>query len=102
MLIVRDVSNYNTVNQTYLDEIAEVDTPYTRLMHEYYGTLFPLWDESYFPPPFQEWVLNVSAAAVQAYPELATEIIVGNMDVDTAYDGPSYGMVYIPLRWRKC
>jgi hypothetical protein len=24
-----------------------VDTPFTRLMYEYYGTLFPLWDESY-------------------------------------------------------
>jgi inosine-uridine nucleoside N-ribohydrolase len=46
IIVVGDVSNYNTINQNYLDEIALVDTPYTRLMYEYYGTEFPMWDES--------------------------------------------------------
>lgn len=41
----RDVSRNNTVTQAYLDEIAEVDTDFTRLVHEHYG-FNPLWDET--------------------------------------------------------
>jgi hypothetical protein len=33
------------------------------------------------------------AAAVQAHPEIVLETVVLHMDVDTAYDSPSYGMV---------
>jgi len=46
LLIMRDVADQNVVTQEYLDEIAKVNTPYTRLMHKYYGTACPFWDES--------------------------------------------------------
>jgi len=34
-----------------------------------------------------------SAAAVQAYPELVTDIQIVHMDVNTVYDSPKYGRV---------
>jgi hypothetical protein len=34
-----------SVDEKYLDDIAEVETPFTTLMRQYYG-MHPLWDES--------------------------------------------------------
>jgi len=78
--VVGEVSSYMTVDEKYLDDIAEVETPFTTLMRQYYG-MHPLWDES--------------AAAIQAHPEIVTQSIVAHMDVNTAYNGPSYGKCHI-------
>lgn len=32
--------------QDFLDEVYEVKNPYSELMHKYYGTEFPFWDET--------------------------------------------------------
>lgn len=40
--IAGNVANQVTVSQEYLDDIYKVKNPYSTLMHEYYGTIFPL------------------------------------------------------------
>ena len=44
--IVGNAANQVMSTQDYLDEVYEVETPYTKLVHEYYGTEFPFWDET--------------------------------------------------------
>lgn len=60
-------------------------------MYEYYGTLFPLWDESYSPIMYIIDLAN-SAAVVLPHPEIATNVVVAYMP--GVYDRPSYGMVF--------
>jgi hypothetical protein len=40
-----------------------------------------------------ENVADLRAAAIHAHPEIVTQSIVAHMDVNTAYNGPSYGKV---------
>jgi hypothetical protein len=40
--IAGNVANQVSVTQEYLDDIYKVKNPYSTLMHEYYGTIFPL------------------------------------------------------------
>lgn len=72
----------NTVisSQEFLDEIYEVKNPYTELMHEYYGTQFPFWDET--------------AAAVMVDPSIVKNSTQFYLDVDTSYGSPSYGNIH--------
>lgn len=44
--IVGNAANQVMSTQDFLDEVYEVQTPYTELFHEYYGTEFPFWDET--------------------------------------------------------
>lgn len=44
--IVGNAANQVMSTQDYLDEVWEIQTPYTKLVHEYYGTEFPFWDET--------------------------------------------------------
>lgn len=44
--IVGNAANQVMSTQDYLDEVYEIETPYTKLVHEYYGTEFPFWDET--------------------------------------------------------
>lgn len=44
--IVGNAANQVMSTQDYLDEVYEVENPYTKLVHEYYGTEFPFWDET--------------------------------------------------------
>lgn len=41
-----NAANQVMSTQEYLDEVYEVETPYTKLVHEHYGTEFPFWDET--------------------------------------------------------
>ena len=46
IVIAGNVANQVTPTQGFLDEIYEVKNPYSQLMYDYYGTLFPFWDET--------------------------------------------------------
>ena len=78
--IVGNAANQVIVSQDWLDEIHEVENVYSDLMYEYYGTLFPLWDET--------------AAAVMLDPSLITNSTKFYLDVDTSYASPSYGNIH--------
>lgn len=78
--IAGNVANQVSVSQAYLDEIYEVKNPYSTLMHEYYGTLFPFWDET--------------AAAILLDPSIITNSTSFYLDVDVASGSPSYGNIH--------
>lgn len=61
--IAGNVANQVISTQEFLDEVYEVENPYSKLMHEYYGTIFPFWDET--------------AAAIMVDPTIATNTSVG-------------------------
>ncbi len=44
--IAGNVANQVMSTQDFLNEIYEVKNPYTELMYNHYGTLFPFWDET--------------------------------------------------------
>lgn len=46
IVIGGNVANQVISSQEFLDEIYEVKNPYSKLMYEYYGTVFPFWDET--------------------------------------------------------
>ncbi|KAG9678001.1 nucleoside hydrolase, partial [Aureobasidium melanogenum] len=78
--IAGNVANQVTVSQEYLDDIYKVKNPYSTLMHEYYGTIFPLWDET--------------AAAILLDPTIVKNTTSFYLDVDTAPSSPSYGNIH--------
>jgi inosine-uridine nucleoside N-ribohydrolase len=63
IVIAGNVANQVISTQEFLDEIYEVKNPYSKLMYEYYGTIFPFWDET--------------AAALMVDPTLATNTSTG-------------------------
>ncbi|KAG9689929.1 nucleoside hydrolase, partial [Aureobasidium melanogenum] len=78
--IAGNVANQVTVSQEYLDDIYKVKNPYSTLMHEYYGTIFPLWDET--------------AATILLDPTIVKNTTSFYLDVDTAPSSPSYGNIH--------
>lgn len=46
IIIAGNVANQVFPTQAFLDEVYEVDNPYSRMMYNYYGTSFPFWDET--------------------------------------------------------
>ncbi|KAI3391371.1 hypothetical protein diail_7480 [Diaporthe ilicicola] len=77
--IVGNAANQVMSTQGYLDEVFEVETPYTKLVHEYYGTEFPFWDETaMFSVLDPSNVLNSTTFY---------------LDVDVAYASPYYGNI---------
>ncbi|OBT71219.1 hypothetical protein VF21_09875 [Pseudogymnoascus sp. 05NY08] len=79
--IAGNVANQVISTQEFIDEVYEVKNPYSRLMHEYYGTSFPFWDET--------------AMALLIDPTIATNSSTVYIDVDTAYASPNYGNVHV-------
>lgn len=80
IVIAGNVANQVMSTQDFLDEIYEVKNPYTELMHKYYGTEFPFWDET--------------AAAVMVDPEIVRNSTQFYLDVDTSYGSPTYGNIH--------
>ncbi|KAK5000395.1 hypothetical protein LTR66_000752 [Elasticomyces elasticus] len=78
--VAGNVANQVMSTQDFLDEIFEVKNPYTELIHKYYGTEFPFWDET--------------AAALMIDPSLALNATSFYIDVDTSYASPSYGNIH--------
>ncbi|CAD0110002.1 unnamed protein product [Aureobasidium uvarum] len=78
--IAGNVANQVSVTQEYLDDIYKVKNPYSTLMHKYYGTIFPLWDET--------------AAAILLDPTIVKNTTSFYLDVDTAPSSPSYGNIH--------
>ncbi|KAJ9619230.1 hypothetical protein H2203_008559 [Taxawa tesnikishii (nom. ined.)] len=78
--IVGNAANQIAVTQDMLDEIYEVKNPYSELMYNYYGTIFPYWDET--------------AAAVMLEPSIVTNKTSFYLDVDTSYASPTYGNIH--------
>ncbi|POS80230.1 hypothetical protein DHEL01_v201389 [Diaporthe helianthi] len=77
--IVSNAANQVMSTQDFLDEVYEVQTPYTKLFHEYYGTEFPFWDETaMFSVLESSNVLNSTAFY---------------LDVDVSYASPYYGNI---------
>lgn len=79
--IAGNVANQVLSTQDFLDEIYTVQNPYTKLIYEHYGTIFPFWDET--------------AAAIMVDASLATNTSIVYLDVDTAYGSPSYGNIHV-------
>lgn len=46
IVIAGNVANQVHSSQEYLDEVYRVKSPFTRLLHDHYGTKFPFWDET--------------------------------------------------------
>lgn len=44
--VAGNVANQVQSTQDFLDEIYQVKNPYSELMYNYYGTMFPFWDET--------------------------------------------------------
>lgn len=44
--IAGNVANQVISSQEFLDEIYEVKNPYSKLVYEEYGVIFPFWDET--------------------------------------------------------
>lgn len=41
-----NVANQVISSQDFLDEIYEVQNPYSKMVYDHYGTIFPFWDET--------------------------------------------------------
>lgn len=61
--IAGNVANQVQSTQSFLDEIYEVKNPYSELVYNHYGTIFPFWDET--------------AAALMIDPTIATNTTTG-------------------------
>lgn len=46
IVIAGNVANQVMSSQEFLDEIAEVQNPFSKVVYEAYGTIFPFWDET--------------------------------------------------------
>ncbi|OZJ03814.1 hypothetical protein BZG36_03814 [Bifiguratus adelaidae] len=79
--IAGNVANQGIASQDFQAEIYQVKNSYSKLIHDYYPTIFPFWDET--------------AMALLIDPTLATNTSIVYMDVDTAYSSPSYGNVHV-------
>ncbi|KAJ7300959.1 Inosine/uridine-preferring nucleoside hydrolase domain-containing protein [Mycena albidolilacea] len=77
--LVGNAANLLISTQEFLDEIYEVKNPYSELVHAYYGTGLPFWDET--------------AAAVMVDPSIVTDSVEFYVDIDTAYSSPYYGYI---------
>ncbi|KAM4065978.1 inosine-uridine preferring nucleoside hydrolase [Hirsutella rhossiliensis] len=78
--LIGNAANQFIPSEDYLNELAEVENPYTRLMHRYYDRRFPFWD--------------ATAAAVMLDPGIVTNSTEFYVDVDTSYASPSYGTIH--------
>ncbi|TVY83690.1 Uncharacterized protein LSUE1_G003805 [Lachnellula suecica] len=79
--IAGNVANQVQSTQVFLDEIYEVKNPYSELVYNHYGTLFPFWDET--------------AMGLLIDPTLSVNSTTVLMDVDVAYASPNYGNVHV-------
>ncbi|KAF7359865.1 putative inosine-uridine preferring nucleoside hydrolase [Mycena venus] len=77
--LVGNAANLLIATQDFLDEIYEVKNPYSELVHAYYVTQLPFWDET--------------AAAVMVDPAIVTDSMEFYVDVDTAYSSSYYGYI---------
>ncbi|KIW15108.1 hypothetical protein PV08_07895 [Exophiala spinifera] len=78
--IVGNAANQVFPTQAYWDEVYQVKNAYTELAYNYYGTIFPFWDETaMFSVLDPANVLN----STQFY-----------LDVDTAASSPNYGNIH--------
>ncbi|KAF1821597.1 nucleoside hydrolase [Dissoconium aciculare CBS 342.82] len=77
--VTGNAANQVMSDQGFLDEIHQVRNAYTDLVHKYYGTIFPFWDET--------------AAAIMVDPNIVTNSTDFYVDVDTSYASPSYGNI---------
>ncbi|OMP83343.1 hypothetical protein BK809_0004724 [Diplodia seriata] len=75
-----NVANQVMSTQAFLDEVYDVKNPYSELMHTYYGTEFPFWDET--------------AAAIMLDPSIVTNSTQFYLDVDVSFGSPSYGNIH--------
>ncbi|KAI5363105.1 putative inosine/uridine-preferring nucleoside hydrolase domain, ribonucleoside hydrolase [Septoria linicola] len=82
--ICGNVANQVMTTQDFLDELIEVENPYSRLYHDYADTSFPFWDET--------------AMAVMLDPSIVKNSTKFYLDVDTSYASPSYGNIHAHQR----
>ncbi|KAG4025342.1 hypothetical protein MFRU_060g00180 [Monilinia fructicola] len=75
-----NVANQVMSTQAFLDEIHEIKNKYSDIVHEYYGTEFPFWDET--------------AAAIMVDQSIVTNSSSFYVDVDISYGSPSYGNIH--------
>ncbi|SMR58740.1 unnamed protein product [Zymoseptoria tritici ST99CH_1E4] len=78
--IVGNAANQVLITQDFLDELYQVKTPYTELLHAYSSLGQPFWDET--------------AAAVMVEPSIVRNSTRFFVDVDTSFGSPSYGNIH--------
>ncbi|CAG8972813.1 hypothetical protein HYALB_00007738 [Hymenoscyphus albidus] len=83
IVIAGNVANQVMSTQAFLDEVYEVENPYSYLMNRYYnaGGTFPFWDET--------------AMAVLLDRGVVVNCSTVYIDVDTAYSSPNYGNIHV-------
>ncbi|KAK0708525.1 Inosine/uridine-preferring nucleoside hydrolase domain-containing protein [Lasiosphaeris hirsuta] len=77
--IVGNVANVLTPDTAYLEDVFEVENPFSQLMLSYAPTFLPFWDET--------------AAAIMVDPSIVLEEIEFYADVDTSFNSPYYGYI---------
>ncbi|QSZ31884.1 hypothetical protein DSL72_001453 [Monilinia vaccinii-corymbosi] len=75
-----NVANQVMSTQAFLDDVHSVPNRFSDIMHEYYGTLFPFWDET--------------AAAIMVDESIVVNTTSFYVDVDTAFGSPTYGNIH--------
>ncbi|PIA89016.1 hypotheticalsprotein [Cercospora beticola] len=78
--ITSAVTNTIPVTQEFLDDLIQVENPYTRLYHDYADTSFSFWDET--------------TAAIMLDPSVVTNSTKFYLDVDTSYASSRYGNIH--------
>ncbi|KAK8113230.1 hypothetical protein PG984_013756 [Apiospora sp. TS-2023a] len=77
--IVGNGANQVFADQKFLDELVEVENPYTTLLHGNTDMTLPYWDET--------------AMYAFLYPEHVKDSVTFYLDVDTAWSSPYYGNI---------
>ncbi|KAK7967240.1 uncharacterized protein PG986_001517 [Apiospora aurea] len=77
--IVGNGANQVFPDQQFLDELVEVENPYTTLLHGHTDMTLPYWDET--------------AMYAFLYPEHVKDSVSFYLDVDTAWSSPYYGNI---------
>lgn len=98
IVIAGNVANQVISSQDFLDEIYEVKNPYSKLMYEYYGTIFPFWDETAMAILIDPTIVTNSSTGESHYSKagrLVTDMDIVYLDVDVAYASPSYGNIHV-------
>lgn len=121
LAIASNVANQVMSTQDFLDEIYEVQNPYSRLVYEYYGTQFPFWDETAAAIMLDPSIVTNSTQCTSAPPvqkprrfvspgsfpegqtmsgqrennkDPLTKPLPVYLDVDTSYSSPRYGNIH--------
>ncbi|KAM3067961.1 hypothetical protein ACMFMF_009329 [Clarireedia jacksonii] len=91
-----NVANQVISSQDFLDEIFEVKNPYSKMVYDYYGTIFPFWDETAAAIMVDSSIITNTTTCkfsdMKMWASLTSHAVY--VDVDISYGSPSYGNIH--------